>query len=53
MQPIRVCVAGVTGDVGRLLTTTILAQQDLSLSSAVARSTAGRSVGDGSHATAM
>lgn len=46
MQPIRVCVAGVTGDVGRLLATTILAQQDLSLSSAVARSTAGRSVGD-------
>jgi 4-hydroxy-tetrahydrodipicolinate reductase len=42
--PLRVCVAGVTGDVGRLLTTTILTQKDLRLTSAVARSTAGQSV---------
>jgi 4-hydroxy-tetrahydrodipicolinate reductase len=42
---VRVCVAGVTGDVGRLLTTTILRQKDLLLSSAVARSTAGQTVG--------
>ena len=41
-----VCVAGVTGDVGRLLTTTILDQGDLALSSAVARGAAGRSVGE-------
>lgn len=46
MQPLRVCVSGVTGDVGRLLARTILTQQDLRLSSAVARSTAGRSVGE-------
>lgn len=43
--PVRVCVAGVTGDVGRLLTATLLTQKDLLLSSAVARSTAGRTVG--------
>ena len=43
---IRVCVAGVTGDVGRLLTTAMLAQEDLALTSAVARSAAGRTVGD-------
>lgn len=43
---LRVCVAGVTGDVGRLLTTTILAQQDLQLTSAVARGAAGKSVGE-------
>jgi 4-hydroxy-tetrahydrodipicolinate reductase len=43
--PLRVCVAGVTGDVGRLLTTTILTQSDLQLSSAVARGAAGQSVG--------
>lgn len=43
---IRVCVAGVTGDVGRLLTAAILAQPDLTLTSAVARSAAGRTVGD-------
>jgi 4-hydroxy-tetrahydrodipicolinate reductase len=46
VQPLRVCVAGVTGDVGRLLTTTILTQKDLLLSSAVARGAAGRSVGE-------
>ena len=45
MQPLRVCVSGVTGDVGRLLATTILAQKDLTVTSAVARSTAGQSVG--------
>lgn len=44
MTPLKVCVAGVTGDVGRLLATAILAQKDLLLSSAVARSTAGQSV---------
>ncbi len=38
-------MAGVTGDVGRALTPAILAQQDLVLASAVARSTAGQSVG--------
>lgn len=42
---IRVCVAGVTGDVGRLLTTAILAQEDLALTSAIARSAAGETVG--------
>jgi 4-hydroxy-tetrahydrodipicolinate reductase len=42
---IRVCVAGVTGDVGRLLTAAILEQKDLTLTSAVARSAAGRTVG--------
>lgn len=45
MRPLRVCVVGVTGDVGRLLTATMLRQTDLLLSSAVARSTAGQSVG--------
>jgi 4-hydroxy-tetrahydrodipicolinate reductase len=43
--PLKVCVAGVTGDVGRLLTTTILAEGDMALSSAVARQAAGRTVG--------
>lgn len=42
---IRVCVAGVTGEVGRLLTSAILAQEDLALTAAVARSAAGRTVG--------
>lgn len=45
MTQLRVCVAGVTGDVGRLLATTILQQPDLRLTSAVARSTAGKTVG--------
>jgi 4-hydroxy-tetrahydrodipicolinate reductase len=45
VQPLRVCVAGVTGEVGRLLTATILTHKDLRLTSAVARSTAGQSVG--------
>jgi len=44
-HPLRVCVAGVTGDVGRPLTAAILAEPDLLLSSAVARNAAGRSVG--------
>lgn len=43
---IRVCVAGVTGDVGKLLSAAILAQADLTLTSAVARSAAGRTVGE-------
>lgn len=42
---IRVCVAGVTGDVGRLLTAAILAQEGLALTSAVARGVAGQTVG--------
>ena len=42
---IRVCVAGVTGDVGRLLTTAILGQNELSLTAAVARRAAGQTVG--------
>jgi len=42
---IRVCVAGVTGDVGRPLTAAILEQNDLTLTSAVARSAVGRTVG--------
>jgi 4-hydroxy-tetrahydrodipicolinate reductase len=46
VTPLRVCVAGVTGDVGRPLATAILGQKDLRLSSAVARSTAGQSVRD-------
>lgn len=45
-MPVRVCVAGVTGDVGRLLTAAILAQQDLALTSAVARSAAGQTVAE-------
>lgn len=44
-SPLRLCVAGVTGDVGSLLTKTILTQPDLKLCSAVARSAAGKSVG--------
>jgi len=42
---LAVCVAGVTGAVGRLLTRTILDQPDLLLTSAVARSASGRTVG--------
>lgn len=42
---IRVCMAGVTGDVGRLLATEILGQHDLTLTSAVSRSAAGQKVG--------
>lgn len=42
---IRICIAGVTGDVGRLLATEVLAQDDLILTSAVARSVAGQKVG--------
>lgn len=43
---VTVCVAGVTGEVGRLLTRAILDQDDLALSSAVSRSAAGRTVGE-------
>ena len=42
---ITLCVVGVTGDVGRLLTVEVLAQRDLLLTSAVARSAAGTTVG--------
>lgn len=45
-SPLRVCVAGATGDVGSLLIATILKQDDLLLTSAVARSVAGRTVGE-------
>lgn len=43
---LAVCVAGVTGAVGQLLTKAILAQRDFLLTSAVARSAAHRTVGD-------
>ncbi|MDT9598727.1 4-hydroxy-tetrahydrodipicolinate reductase [Sphingosinicella rhizophila] len=43
--PISVCVAGVSGEVGRLLAKSILEQDDLRLTSAVARSASGRTVG--------
>jgi 4-hydroxy-tetrahydrodipicolinate reductase len=43
--PVRVCLSGVTGDVGRLLAASVLEQADLELSSAVARSSAGSTVG--------
>ncbi|WP_129775848.1 4-hydroxy-tetrahydrodipicolinate reductase [Peristeroidobacter soli] len=42
---IRICLAGITGDVGRLLATEILAHDDLTLAAAVARSAAGQKVG--------
>ena len=42
---LAVCVAGVTGAVGQLLTKAILAQRDFLLTSAVARSAAHRTVG--------
>jgi 4-hydroxy-tetrahydrodipicolinate reductase len=42
---VKVCVSGVTGDVGRLLASAILKQKDMTLSSAVARHTAGQTVG--------
>jgi len=45
-RPVTVCVAGVTGEVGRLLTRTMLEQEGLALTSAVARSAAGRTVGE-------
>jgi 4-hydroxy-tetrahydrodipicolinate reductase len=44
-RSVAVCVAGVTGEVGRLLTRTILDQRDLQLTSAVARSASGQTVG--------
>jgi 4-hydroxy-tetrahydrodipicolinate reductase len=43
---VRICVAGVTGWVGRALVPAILEQADLQLSAAVARATAGRNVGE-------
>jgi 4-hydroxy-tetrahydrodipicolinate reductase len=45
-RPFTVCVAGVTGAVGRLLTRAILDQEDLRLTSAVARSASGQTVGE-------
>jgi 4-hydroxy-tetrahydrodipicolinate reductase len=45
-KAVRVCVAGVTGEVGRLLAKALLDQDDLLLTSAVARSAAGQTVGD-------
>src|ERR1700722_18352032 len=42
---LRVCVVGVTGEGGCLLAKAILAQEDMFLASAVARSAAGQSVG--------
>lgn len=45
-RPITVCVAGLTGAVGRLLTKALLAQEDMTLTSAVARSASGKTVGD-------
>jgi 4-hydroxy-tetrahydrodipicolinate reductase len=45
-RPVTICVAGVSGEVGRLLTKAILDQDDLRLTSAVARSAAGRTVGE-------
>lgn len=42
---LTVCIAGVTGAVGRLLTRAILDQPDLLLTSAVARSASSRTVG--------
>jgi 4-hydroxy-tetrahydrodipicolinate reductase len=43
---VNVCIAGVTGEVGRLLTRALVDQQDLVLTSAVARGAAGRTVGE-------
>jgi 4-hydroxy-tetrahydrodipicolinate reductase len=43
---IKVCVAGVTGWVGSVLAPAILAQTDLVLTSAVARTAAGKTVGE-------
>jgi len=45
-KPVTVCIAGVTGEVGRLLTKAILGEEDLLLTSAIARGAAGRTVGD-------
>src|SRR5436190_13218137 len=43
---IRVCVAGVTGWAGREITRAILASNEFELAGAIARSDAGRDVGD-------
>jgi 4-hydroxy-tetrahydrodipicolinate reductase len=45
-NPIRVCVAGVTGWVGSILAPAVLAQKDMTLTSAVARKVAGKTVGE-------
>jgi 4-hydroxy-tetrahydrodipicolinate reductase len=43
---LRICVAGVTGAVGKGITRAVLAAEDLELVGAVARSAAGRDVGE-------
>lgn len=43
---VTVCIAGVTGEVGRLLARAVLDQEDLVLTSAVARGAAGQTVGE-------
>lgn len=45
VSTVRVCVAGVTGWVGRVLGPAIVRQQGMSMTSAVARASAGRTVG--------
>jgi 4-hydroxy-tetrahydrodipicolinate reductase len=44
-RPLRVCVSGATGSVGRLLTLRVLSTPDMQLTSAIARSAAGKTVG--------
>ncbi len=46
VNPIRVCIAGVTGWVGRVLAPVILKQHDLLLTSAVARKFSHKTVGE-------
>lgn len=45
-ERIRVCIAGATGQVGRCLVPAVVAAEDLDLVSAVARSAAGRDLGE-------
>lgn len=45
-ERLRVCVAGVTGHVGRLVAREIIDAPDLELTAAVARRAAGRTIGD-------
>lgn len=44
--PLRICISGVTGGVGRALLPAIVAEPDLELTGAVARSAAGRDAGE-------
>ena len=46
VNPISICVAGVTGWVGRVLAPAILTQKDLLLTSAVARKSSQKTVGE-------